>query len=296
MDSKKVFVLKDYEGLGTHFYVELFLREKNIDEGKVSKRLKKEIEEFDDKYSRFKNDSLLNSLNKNRSIVFDYDLAKMIELANFANIKTDGVFDIFIKEKLEEKGYGKTEESNKKTFLENSTVEVKEEYIFIKGERSIDLGGVGKGYLIDKLAKILLEEFNIRYFLVNGGGDILVTSDYENDIELFLEHPTNKDEYIYKIKIKNKSFCSSSSFKRMWQKGTRNVNHFVNKENKEIWVSSYVVSKDASTADMFATVACLLSDNEEEIKRTAKDFSADYLIINEKGEFYKSDNFPNLIN
>lgn len=292
--DKSVFVLKGFKGLGTVWFAELFLQGLNADVSLIEERLKKEIEEFENKYSRFQEESLLNQLNKNKSIQYDKDLVKMLEIAKEASLKSGGIFNIFIKEKLENKGYGKkvTEVSQGET-SEASATELVGDKIILRGNKGIDLGGIGKGYLIDKLANILSKEFGIKYFLVNGGGDIYVTSNNEEKIEIFLEHPTKQGEYIYKIKIKDKAFCSSSSFKRMWLVEDKEVNHFIG-DDEEVWASSYVISDGATNADIFATVACLISSNKDKLIDYSKDFNVDYFVINKEGNIYRSNNFPEL--
>lgn len=293
--DKSVFVLKGFKGLGTVWFAELFLQGNNLDLSLVESRLKKEIEEFENKYSRFQEESLLNQLNKNKSIQYDEDLAKMLEIAKEASLKSGVVFNIFIKEKLEEKGYGKkVAEVSTKDFSETSRTEVIDDKIILRGNKGIDLGGIGKGYLIDKLANILSKEFGIKYFLVNGGGDIYVTSNNEKEIEIFLEHPTKEGEYIYKIKIKNKAFCVSSSFKRMWLVEDKEVNHFIG-DNEEVWATSYVVGGNATITDIFATVACILSSQESKLINVANEFSVEYFVVNKAGQIYKSTDFPELM-
>ena len=199
---------------------------------------------------------------------------------------------LYHKEKLEEKGYGNTVASPEKIIEGDSNIKLENNKIILEGNKSIDLGGIGKGYLIDKLSNILQKKFGLKYFLINGGGDIYVTSDNEKEIELFLEHPTNKDQYINKIKIKNKSLCVSSSFKRVWNKEGEEVNHFIGEEN--VWAISYIVGGKATNADVFGTIACILSSNENKIKSIYKDFDVEYMVINQKGEVFKSNSFPKL--
>lgn len=55
---------------------------------------------------------------------------------------------------------------------------------------SIDLGGLGKGWLIDKLSDLLRNE-GYKEFLINGGGDMYVSSTEKQ--ECYIEHPRDTE-------------------------------------------------------------------------------------------------------
>lgn len=292
------FILSAYKGLGTAFWVELFLHEsekKNLPLTEIQKKLEETITNFDNTYSRFKDTSLLSTLNKNRTIPYDYHLAMMLTKAKEVSTATGGVFDLFIKEVLEKKGYGGTDTSEKDMFLnqQESTIAsdfvIADDTIALIGDKGVDLGGIGKGYLIDMLATMLKEEFSLPYFLINGGGDIYASSDHGNNVELYLEHPTNEEEYIGKILVKDASFCCSSSFKRRWQKDGKIVNHFI--APVDIWSASYVLGPDATTTDMYATVFCILAKEEATIEAFSMMSHLEYLVIKDDGKTLISKGF-----
>ncbi len=298
--GKSHIVLDAYKGLGTSFWIELFLEDNEILKVPlpfVTKRLEDTITEFEKKYSRFRDDSLLSILNKNKSIPYDEDLAKMLIEAQKVSLATGNVFSIFIKEDLEGKGYGKKivqlppEASNHPE--EASSFLIEGDTIYLKGNKGIDLGGIGKGYLIDKLVLLLKNEFALDYFLINGGGDIYVTSDNGQEVELFLEHPHNTGEYLNKICIKNSSLCSSSSFKRTWKHEGKQVNHFI--ADDEVWAASYVVGDNATITDMYATVFCILADKKEILESLATASHVEYIVLPSTNKMLISKGFPALM-
>ena len=269
--------------------------EKRDDLQAVQASLEETITSFDNTYSRFKETSLLSELNREGIIPYDEHLAEMVKHARKASYITDNIFSIFIKEALEEKGYG--EHLLQKTVVkkgEKSDVVINEKTVTLLGDKGIDLGGVGKGYLIDLLSRILKEKYNLHYFVINGGGDIFVTSNHGLPIELYLEHPINQGEYIGTINVKDKAFCSSSSFKRRWKKDGKEVNHFI--ADKEVWAASYVLSDTATIADMYATVFCIESNNKQELDRLAQTTEVDYTVITKEGEMIQSEGFKKITN
>lgn len=290
-------VLNGYKGLGTFFWVELFLHEheNHINLDTLRLRLEQEITTFDNNYSRFKHDSILNTLNRNHTLPYDHHLAMMITHGEEASKVTGGVFSIYIKDALEEKGYGVPESAmyhDNSRIKETSTVVIDNKTITLLGSKGIDLGGVGKGYLIDEIARILREEFDLHYFVINGGGDIYATSNHGKKIELYLEHPITAGEHIGKIHVQDTAFCSSSSFKRRWTKDDKEVNHFI--ANKEIWAASYVLAPSATIADIYATVCCIESDNDQALHNLKEKTNIKYVVITGKAIKKISTGFPTI--
>lgn len=323
-------LLDGYEGLGTKFWIEVF--EDITDESSViiGSKIKREIDNFGARYSRFRSDSILNKLNRERSIDLnnseDFDLINMLQISMKYYSLTNHTFDIFIKEKLENLGYGASDAllaENKSEHVrinfQSSAVDISNNVhaysdvdaeaqtsliitsgdvyssVSIVGEKSIDLGGIGKGYLIQKISNILEQEFKLKYYIVNGGGDMYVTSNGGSAIDLYLEHPTNIGEYIYKIKLKDSALCVSSSFKRSWNRAGKMVNHFITKEDTPAWSASYIVGRSAVEADMAATVACINADNIGKLESDMHAFGVDYLVLNSSAEIVKSNGFPQLM-
>ena len=272
-------VLDEYLALGTRFWVEIY--DEGINVEVIASTMIGCIEEFEKKYSRFNDASFLNMYTL-EDLLKDEEVGDILEKSFVFMRESDGVFNIFIKDKLEEKGYGIKHNINK---------------------NNIDLGGIGKGYLIDKLASILKVKFNLKYFLINGGGDMYMTSDHEMPIDIYMQHPVNDDEYIYKISLKDQGFAASSSFKRKWIKSDNDkpnddrsgdiVNHFISPLGDEVWAASYVIATNAMAADVYATVLCIDPDLAL-IKSKGYSNTIEYFIIKDD-EIYKSYGFDSFI-
>ena len=122
----------------------------------------------------------------------------------------------------------------------------------------VDLGGYGKGYLID-LVTIELKKLGINYFLINGGGDLYATSNFGKPIEIFLEHPTKPQEFIMPTHLINQGFAASSPFKRQWHHEGKTYTHVIS--NTEVpALATFIKAATACEADAFATSAILLSE------------------------------------
>tara|TARA_B100000508_G_scaffold36168_2_gene27995 strand:+ start:9723 stop:10601 length:879 start_codon:yes stop_codon:yes gene_type:complete len=250
--------LQPIEALGTIWHIELF--EEYSDQTALRASIVDWLEEFESRYSRFLPDSWLTVLNsagefKNPDPQFVDLLTQALDYYD----KTNGVFNVAIGEQLAKSGY-----DAEYTFTASAelslipalpeVLEIKTEKILLKSGL-LDLGGIGKGYAIDKLADFLKNKHHLQYFLINGGGDIYVTSNKEKPVTIMLAHPDDKGLAIGVIDLKEVGFAASSPKLRVWQdpKTGEKYNHLLTKHN----VASYVVAPTATEADVWATVSCV---------------------------------------
>ncbi|MDQ7021161.1 MAG: FAD:protein FMN transferase [Candidatus Dojkabacteria bacterium] len=163
-----------FRAIGTNWYFEFF-EDVQID---LVSRAKDIIEEFEKKFSRFIDTSFVSQLNSDKYFNNpDDEFFELIKIGKDANKVTNGSFDISIGGILEDRGY----DSNysyipKDNRNQVGNVSVTKGEIRISPNSRIDLGGLGKGYLVDKVKNFFLKN-NIKYFLINAGGDIYATSD-----------------------------------------------------------------------------------------------------------------------
>ena len=92
--------------------------------------------------------------------------------------------------------------------------------------------------------------------------------------------------------MKDTSFCSSSSFKRRWNKGGKEVNHFI--ADKEVWAASYVLAKTTTIADMYATICCIDGDNDAKLSLYEHKAHIDYVVITGDDIKKTSSTFPHI--
>lgn len=97
------FVLNGFEALATTWYVEIFQDLSEEKEKEIKKLLEEFIVTFEHRYSRFRVDSLVSILNTKRVVPYDKHLACMLTMSKDITHKSDGVFNIFIHNKLVEK-------------------------------------------------------------------------------------------------------------------------------------------------------------------------------------------------
>jgi len=250
--------LQPIEALGTIWHIELF--EEIDDLAAFRSSIIDWLEEFESRYSRFRSDSWLSVLN--RTSEFKNPNPQFVDLLTLAleyYDTTKAVFNIAVGDQLTKSGYDANYTFTATNELSSipalpEILEIKAGKILLKSG-SLDLGGIGKGYAIDKLADFLKVKYNLQYFLINGGGDIYVTSDKEKPVTIMLAHPDDRNLAIGTVDLKEAGFAASSPRIRAWHdpKTGKSHNHLLTKHN----VASYVVAPTIVEADVWATVSCI---------------------------------------
>ncbi len=255
------------DALGTQFFIEIFDTEasqQKLDAANCSIQLL--LSEFENNYSRFNDSSLVTKLNSDRELI--HPSAEFITLLNLGLTlynDTDGIFNLLIGETLNARGYDTHYSFTAKT--EPATIPNPNEAIAINAgkinlsEGWIDLGGYGKGYVIDLIATHLQTKHGLKYFLINGGGDMYGTSDNGAPITIHLEHPTEAQTYIGSTTIFYCGFAASSPHKRRWKSGDKIYHHIVDTKNitRLPLDATFITAPTALLADVYATVAILAS-------------------------------------
>ncbi len=246
----------EFDALGTHWWVEP-LNKYKID-GELRCKISDVVKKFDDDYSRFVKTSLISKLNNEKTLINPpAEMLQMMKYAKKTFSDTEGIFNISVGGLLSKFGYGSVDQSADvdNDIWINSTVNNKR--IKIPKSATIDFGGFGKGWLIDKISDLLIDN-NIGEYIVNGGGDIYVNSNVA--IELGLEHPYDQSKVIGTTKITKGALAVSSIVKRRWNTGQQFQHHIIDpatqqSSNNDI-VASYIKAEAALIADTMAT--CLI--------------------------------------
>lgn len=174
--------------------------------------------------------------------------------------------------------------------LENNRIE-------ILPDVKVDLGGIGKGWAIDSIKRILVHH-GYAYFLINGGGDIYVTSDKGAPISFFLENPFDSTEEIGVIELKDAAFACSSPTKRIWQTKQGNVHHHLvdARRGRSVTDTSAVFTygKNALSVDTAST--CIFISPKEDAFELATALDVEFLTVFPDSTIQMSAGFPGKLN
>lgn len=133
------------------------------------------VGEIEARLSRFQPCSALSVLNRERAVT-DPLLAAVVASALEFREATDGVFDPAVGAALIASGYDCSFEAiisgrPARTDTRRPVVTVDGDSVRLDGEGTLDLGGIGKGWAIDRVAEHL-EVHGVDRYLIDGGGDL----------------------------------------------------------------------------------------------------------------------------
>ncbi len=231
---KKAYVL-----MGT--FVEITLtqqRDKLVDE------TAKKMQSWENELSIFKKGSeikKINSSKKDKPVRVSDDAYEVIEKSIYYSKLTNGAFDITVSPLLKlwrfEGGKLKetpSEEEIKKALeyvgWENMILMSKKKEIgFKKDGMSINLGGIAKGYIVDK-AIAYLKRNGIKSALINAGGDVYCLGKKDN-LEpwiIGIQHPRKKKEIIGTLALTDKAIATSGDYEKFVILQGKRFSHIIN--------------------------------------------------------------------
>jgi thiamine biosynthesis lipoprotein len=129
----------------------------------------------------------------------------------------------------------------------------------------LDLGGIGKGFAVDRAAVILATTGN---FLIDAGGDIFAAGDGEDGAGwlVAVSGPPPECEDIALLRLKGEALATSTVSVRRWQRGSRWMHHIIDPRTGEPAasdvLSASVIAPTTVEAEVIAKVAVLLGSEE----------------------------------
>lgn len=131
-------------------------------------------------------------------------------------------------------------------------------------QQSMDLGGIAKGYVADRL-KTYLKEKKISSAIINLGGNILTIGDNNNqDFVIGIKKPFGErdTDYSAKIKIKDKSVVTSGVYERYFKENNKLYHHILNPETgypvDNNLYSVTIISKKSEEGDALSTAVFVM--------------------------------------
>jgi len=263
----------------------------------------KEIERLDNLLSNYKNESEVYILNENGEIddasdELVYALGKSLKYGDLSQ----GAFDITVQPILDlytytfgELGRAPTDDEVKDTLklVGYEQIYIKNRHVeFTKPGVKITLGGIAKGYIIDRAIKVL-EENGIKHALVNAGGDLRAIGNKGKDNwKIALENPRDKKDYITIIEINNTAACTSGDYERFFD-DEKQFHHIVDPRtgySATELISVTIIAPTALECDALATSVFVLGP-EEGMELIESSDGVDGLIITKDKEIFKSSGF-----
>ncbi len=243
------------------------------------------IAEFEKQFSRFLEDSEVNSYRTRKPGTYPIssEFAVLLRMADRLRTLTNGVYDPAVSTLLERAGYDASYRLTQSADIDTFTLphwELEGTTLKIDGPVAFDLGGIGKGYCIDKVS-VLLKEMNYAHFLVDAGGDIYATTKSDGvPWHIAIQYPGKPDLAAGTVQLENQAIAVSDSFRRRWGAW----HHIVNPKTKAVIervVGAASVTSSAWFADCMTSI--LFLGPPESYAKCAKEFGSQYLVFQNDG-------------
>uniref|UniRef100_A0A7C3MGZ6 FAD:protein FMN transferase n=1 Tax=Dictyoglomus thermophilum TaxID=14 RepID=A0A7C3MGZ6_DICTH len=230
------------------------------------------IENLSKKIDRFNPYSEISKINKNAGnyVEISYDIVDIIKKAKYFAQITNGYFDPTIAPLMRiwgfyDKNYRvpyKKEIEDKLQYVNYRKIHIKGNKVMIEKGMEIDLGGIAKGYLMDKIFEVL-RKYSIDRAVLNFGGQVGVYGRTQKGTlwEVSIKHPRKDQGFIGKVCIKEGSVSTSGDYERFFIKDNERYCHIINPKNgypSNSVISVSVISKSGTEADALSTAFFVL--------------------------------------
>ena len=123
------------------------------------------------------------------------------------------------------------------------------------------MGGIAKGYGIDRAMKVLQEQ-GIDHALVDAGGDIKVMGTRNGKPwEMAVKHPREEERALAALRVSNTSVATSGDYERFFEYDGKRYHHIFDPRTGHPatgGMSATVVAPNAEFADALATALCVM--------------------------------------
>jgi thiamine biosynthesis lipoprotein len=224
--------------MGTRCYVELWADDPVKGDAAID-AVMAELRRIDDLMSHYKPESQLSQINQygnERPVQVDKELFDLIKLSTHYSQITDGAFDITYASVGYLYDYRRhihpTEEQIRQALpaVNWRNMLLDEEHHTVRFEHPgmrIDLGGIGKGYAVDRGIEILKAR-GITRALVTAGGDSRIIGDRMGRPWLVaIRHPDNPNKVVTRIPLSDSAVSTSGDYERYFDEGGVRYHHII---------------------------------------------------------------------
>jgi len=261
--------------MGTLVEITLFKEDRDIDSEKIVNEVFMEIKRLEGLLGRHQEGSDVWRVNRGGEapLAVSPETLEVVEEGLRFNALTDGAFDIRLGRLIELwdfEGEGKEppDESEIKKILPGiaaGSVEADrvKNTLVKKGDIHLDLGGIAKGYIIDRAGRLMMER-GIKNFIINAGGDMVIKG-RKGDApwRIGLQHPRKSGEVFAHIDVEeeNVAIVTSGDYERFFMHDGKRYHHILDPRTgypARGLISATIVAGDAETADALCTAVFVL--------------------------------------
>ena len=258
-----------------------------------------EVQRIEEKFSRYRQDSLLQTINHNAGIKSTNIDEETVGLLNYAQLcyqQSDGLFDItsgILRQAWDFKSNTLPTEQILQTLLPLinwSSVQWDHHSIFLPQKKmEIDFGGFGKEYAADRAAEVFLS-LGIQHGLVDLGGDIRIIGDKtdKSGWDIGIRDPQRPESAISYVTLHQGAMATSGHYERFMMVGDQRYCHILKANTGwpvNHWASVTVLAPQCLVAGSLATLTMLA---EKDGADWLQEQDVAFLAIDNQGEKFSN--------
>jgi len=224
------------------------------------------ISNVDMSLSSYKKEALVYKLNHHKEVLLDANLYEALQLSTTYYKNTNGYFDISVGSITKNLyKFGEDERVPNEAELKNAKIKFNgltfnDKNAFLESNVTIDLGGMGKGFAVDKV-NAYFKENNVTQAIIAASGDIRCLS----ECHINIQSPFSQDYLASFDTVKNEQAISTSGNYNRFVNSPKN-NHLINPKRKhsaQNFISITLLSTLAnSELDAYATATSVMPKQE----------------------------------
>ena len=256
--------------MGTRISAELWHKNESL-ASQCSDKIFAEMHRLDAMMSPFKADSEISFINNNAStetIEVSDEMAEIIDRSLYFSNISGGAFDITFASIGYRYDYRKKLKPSDQ-LIESSLESIDYRHINLNNNElrfndpgvRIDLGGIAKGYAVDRAIEIA-KQCGIDEALISAGGDSKILGKKQGRPWIIgIQHPRKKNEMALVLPLSDTAISTSGDYERFFIRDGQRVHHIINpstgKSATVTW-SATVTGPDAVTTDALSTTIFVL--------------------------------------
>lgn len=240
------------------------------------------FENIEHSASRFLSSSELNQINEQpigTPITVSNSLFELLQVAWKYALQTEFLFNPFVGTSLNSLGYNRSFEhvqSSREPVMANeddgdySTTYFQPHFLQFDSRhqsvirwhpKKVDLGGIGKGWAVDRAYEMMHHTFEVHSGIVDAGGDLRIWNRDEPWC-IGIESPDHEGKELIQFWIQNAAVATSSIAHRRWQTNRGSYHHILHghtglPSTSDI-VQATVFASTVCDAEIVAKICCML--------------------------------------
>ncbi len=265
-------VSDDREIMGTSVRVELWFDDVQAGAG-IVESVMQEMHRIDALMSTYKDQSEISRVNREAArspVSVTHELASLVARSLEISRMTDGAFDItyasvgylYDFRERQHPGPEQIEEVLPTIDYRFVVVDQQESTIYFRREGvRIDLGGIAKGYAVERGAAILRAN-GVRHGIVTAGGDSRIVGDRRGKPWVVgIRHPRDKQRVVTRMPLRDEAISTSGDYERFFEEDGLRYHHIIHPatgQSASAVQSVTIIGPDATMTDGLSTSVFVL--------------------------------------